>query len=271
MPVASYRRVLLTLVALAAPAAVSAQPRSADLRALLQEGQTAYQQEHYRRAQELFARVFAETGNAELLYNLALCHRGMGEPADAARYLRRFLVARPTHPDRTSIERTLAEMEASAAELNRVPGQGASTPPSASATGAPPPPRLERDTGLDGPATRVPVPVVPATPRPTPWVRWTLLGVGVVGVGAGLGMVLSARGHVSDAPSAANEQDYNDALSSASTLRGVGAVVLGVGAVAVGAGIVHWLVASPSPERPASRPSVAFGVGPGALVVSGRW
>ncbi len=267
MRVGWSQRALWATAMVSAAAAASGQPRPADLRALLQEGQVAYQEQRYRRAQELFSQVFEATGNPELLYNLALCHRAMGEPAEAARYLRRFLVARPQHPERASMERTLAELEASAQVIAQ-PGPTATAQPGVTGT---PPPRLERDTGLDGPPAARPLPPGPTAPRPSPWLRWTLLGAGVVGVGAGAGMILSARGRVSDAASAANDSDYLEALDAASTLRGAGVVVMSVGVVALGAGIVHWVTSRPAAERPLGHPPVAVGIGPGSVMLSGRW
>jgi tetratricopeptide (TPR) repeat protein len=260
----SWQALVLAMVWSGASGVASAQTRSpAELRSLLTEGQEAYQQQRYRRAQEAFSAVFAQTGNPELLYNLALCHRGMGEPGEAARYLRRFLVARPQHPERAAIERTLAELEASA--------QALAPTPAAPAPAAPPPPPLERATALDSPARTVAPAPTPAASSPTPWLRWTLLGTGVVAAGVGTGMILSARGRVDGAGSAANEQAYLDELDAASSLRGAGAVVLGVGVAALGVGLARWLFVRPAGTVPSRRASLSLGAGPGALMLFGRW
>jgi tetratricopeptide (TPR) repeat protein len=257
-----WQALVLAMVWSGASGVASAQTRSdTELRSLIAEGQGAYQQQRYRRAQEAFLEVFSQTGNPEMLYNLALCYRGMGEPGEAARYLRRFLVARPQHPDRASMERTLTELEASAQALAQAPP---AAPPS-----APSPPPLERTTALDGPA-RVVAPT-PEASAPTPWLRWTLLGTGVVAAGVGTGMILSARGRVDGAASAANEQAYFDELDGASSLRSAGAVVLGVGVAALGVGLAHWLFVRPARAASARRASLSLSAGPGAVMLLGRW
>lgn len=259
-----WQALVMAMVWSGASGVASAQTRSpAELRSLLAEGQEAYQQQRYRRAEEAFSAVFAQTGNPELLYNLALCHRGMGEPGEAARYLRRFLVARPQHPDRAAMERTLAELEASAQAL-------AQAPPAAPAN-APSPPPLERSTPLDGPARVVAPAPGPAASAPSPWLRWTLLGTGVVAAGVGTGMILSARGRVDGAGAAANERAYLDELDAASSLRSAGAVVLGVGVAALGVGLAHWLFVRPAGAASARRASLSLSAGPGAVMLFGRW
>lgn len=259
-----WQALVMAMVWSGASGVASAQTRSdAELRSLIAEGQGAYQQQRYRRAQEAFMEVFSQTGNPEMLYNLALCYRGMGEPGEAARYLRRFLVARPQHPDRVSMERTLAELEASAQAL-------APAPPATAPT-APLPPPLERTTALDGPARVVAPAPTPTASAPTPWLRWTLLGTGVVAAGVGTGMILSARGRVDGAASAANEQAYLDELDAASSLRSAGAVVLGVGVAALGVGLAHWLFVRPAGGASSRRATVSWGAGPGAVMLFGRW
>jgi hypothetical protein len=46
----------------------------------------------------------------DLVYNLALCHKAMGETAEAIRLLQEFLDANPDTADRAAVEAMIAEM-----------------------------------------------------------------------------------------------------------------------------------------------------------------
>ena len=76
------------------------------------------------------------------LYNIAQCHRQLGEREQAITLYRRFLAASPNAPDRPEVERRVAELEAELAAARPAPRTetlpAISTPQTADTTRTPP-------------------------------------------------------------------------------------------------------------------------------------
>jgi len=67
----------------------------------------------YRRAMEEFKVAYVEEPDPAFLYNIAECHRRLGEVPDALVFYRRFLLLAPAGaPARPSVEKRIAELQA---------------------------------------------------------------------------------------------------------------------------------------------------------------
>jgi hypothetical protein len=103
-------------------------------------------------------------------------------------------------------------------------------------------------------------------------------GAGVVGIGVGTVLALSAKSTFDDADAECNEENFctpkGVALREDAVSRGnVATLVFGVGSAALIGGAVLWLTA-PSRDAAAARAPVArvqVGVGPGQVRVRGTW
>jgi tetratricopeptide (TPR) repeat protein len=73
-------------------------------------GVELYRVGQFEAASKRFAMAYAFMPAPDLLYNLALCHKAMGETAEAVRLLREFLDANPDTADRATVEAMIAEM-----------------------------------------------------------------------------------------------------------------------------------------------------------------
>ena len=131
-----------------------------------------------------------------------------------------------------------------------------------------PPPQVETP---HAPAPVTPPPAPPEQPpASTSPVRWIGLGVGAAGVvalGVGGALALSAKSQydsvASECPPAGCNPDGFDARTSARSRADVATVVLVAGAAAVAGGALVWMLA---PSRP-----VSVGVGAGTVAVRASW
>jgi hypothetical protein len=258
------RTLVLSLVAALAVAprgalAQTAQP-TPDPAQLLAEGTQDFANNRYRSALERFQRVFDITGNPALLFNISLCWQRMGEPGEAARALRRYLLASPSLPERPRLEAQLQELEAQDRQLHPTaptpPVAATPTAPVVTPPGTPPPGRAV------GPLQRF----------PGPW----LLGAGGVAVTAtGVAFLVLGAGNASTAEAAGQESAYLQARERFGTYNVVGSVLVGVGALAVAGAAVWFLLSAPSTRERGTltlRPYLALAPeGAPGLGLAGRW
>jgi tetratricopeptide (TPR) repeat protein len=73
-------------------------------------GVELYRVGQFEAASKRFAMAYAFMPVPDLVYNLALCHKAMGDAAEAIRLLQEFLDANPDTPDRATVEAMIAEM-----------------------------------------------------------------------------------------------------------------------------------------------------------------
>jgi tetratricopeptide (TPR) repeat protein/uncharacterized protein YkwD len=73
-------------------------------------GVELYRVGQFEAASRRFAMAYAFMPVPDLVYNLALCHKAMGESEEAVRLLQEFLDANPDTADRASVEAMIAEM-----------------------------------------------------------------------------------------------------------------------------------------------------------------
>ena len=127
------------------PAPGSADPARA--RAHFDLGKRYFEVDEYRRAIEEFKAAHIEEPDPAFLYNIAECHRHLGENRDAMVFYRRFLALSPANaPQRATVEKRLAELQAkvreepAAATTSGAPAATAATPapaPAAAPASAP--------------------------------------------------------------------------------------------------------------------------------------
>jgi hypothetical protein len=236
----------LVAVLFARPAVAQTLPQ--EPAAIFRVGIEAFEAGNFRIALEAFERLFALRGNPDLLFNIYRCHRAMGDPAQAAVALRRYLLARPDRVDRAELESELTRLDAQARALT-LP-----TPtPSPTPTPAPiAPPR---------PVAPTPTPAREVGPGP-----WITLGLGAALAGTGAALMVLAGSAQSDAANATSERARQSSLDGASSQHTAGVVMLGVGGAAVLGGVL-WRVLAP--RGPAV--DVVPGSGRVAVSVTVRW
>ena len=142
------------------------------------EGRKLYQISDYRAALQEFKRAFLFKEDPVFLFNIAQCHRQLGEREEAVTFYRRYVAAAPEAENRAQVEKIIRELQSA-------------RPPPPEPAAPPPPVTLE--------ARPEPVPVIstapPAEPEPAPvykrWWFWTL--VGAAAAGAATAVLLSRQ------------------------------------------------------------------------------
>jgi hypothetical protein len=175
----------------------------------------------YREALDGFKDAYRNYEDPTFLFNIAQCHRQLGDKLQAVRAYRSYLSKQPRAPNHVQVREMIAKLEKQLADeqaSRASPPQGTLSPspqpmPSAAAPpGEPPssqtpqvePPPSEPPAVSASPATEAPAAaVLVAAPQPRPsrrpiykrwWLWTTVAAVVVVGVGVGVGVGLSQSG-----------------------------------------------------------------------------
>jgi hypothetical protein len=181
-----------------------------------QQGQRLYTVSRYREALEQFKNAFLAVEDPVFLYNIAQCHRLLGESAEAARFYRRYIEAAPSGSERTRAEKWIAELESApgTAPAPVSPAPRPSPPPVTPPAGASPPmaaaspppaspqlmgsgPSLEPPPVAGEPAPGLNLTAPPPAdtePRPIYKKWWFWAGVGAVVVVGGVVAAAAAKG-----------------------------------------------------------------------------
>jgi tetratricopeptide (TPR) repeat protein len=107
-----------------APGPVLADPSQA--RAHFDRGRSYFEVEDYRKAIVEFKAAQVEKPDPAFLYNIAECHRRLGEPSEALLFYRRFLETAPAgDKTRPVVEQRVAELKTVAEEPKTGSGEGA--------------------------------------------------------------------------------------------------------------------------------------------------
>jgi hypothetical protein len=278
--------------------AVAQVAQVAQARTHYEKGRSYFQVGEYRKALEEFKAAHVEKNDPAYIYNIAECHRQLGEPKDAVVFYRRFLrLVPPTHPLRSDAERLITELEATPASANAAspPPAGREAGPSPSLAPAPPtPPTSAVSTGATQPVVDSPRPA-PAPAAPTPvagqpapltiqetardrpgprgsrrTAAYVVGGAGVIALGVGgyFGFRARSKWRESDPHCPADQCDaVGYSLSDqAGTSARIADVAIGAGLV--GAGVAAYLFftsrATPAPSQTAaSRIRLQPEIGPG--------
>jgi tetratricopeptide (TPR) repeat protein len=182
--------VVLTLFTPAAANADSARLREA--RAHYEQAVANYNLDEYAPALAEFREAYRIKPDPSFLFNIAQCHRKLGQNDAALDFYRKYLRNLPDAPNRADVERMIAELHAK--ETAPQPDATPAPAPVAAPTPVPAPPPLA------APAPEATLIATPATPAPQPsspvykrWWFWT--GVGVIVVSAVvIGVVASSKG-----------------------------------------------------------------------------
>ena len=89
----------------------AADPRLDSARAHSQEGDSYYKLEKYANAITEYEQAYLAKPDPSFLYNIAQCHRLMGQGAEAIKFYRRFLKDAPTAPNRAVAEKHIRDLE----------------------------------------------------------------------------------------------------------------------------------------------------------------
>jgi hypothetical protein len=176
---------LLILVGL--PAMVRAEDRQR-ARELYRQGTQHYDVGDYKLALDSFKEAYHQFESPEILFNIAQCHRQLGEDVQAVREYRMYLLKASEAQNRSEVQALIAKLEKAIAEAQA----NKSAPPLPTVEPRPP---LQQEASAP-PSAPAPAPVVVVEPKATPvykkWWLWTIVGVVVVG-GVVTGAVVATR------------------------------------------------------------------------------
>ena len=103
--------VLVALLLMSGQPSRAADPRLDAARAHSQEGDSYYKLEKYANAITEYEQAYLAKPDPSFLYNIAQCHRLMGQGAEAIKFYRRFLKDAPTAPNRAVAEKHIRDLE----------------------------------------------------------------------------------------------------------------------------------------------------------------
>ncbi|HET6283116.1 MAG TPA: hypothetical protein VFH73_19315 [Polyangia bacterium] len=182
----------LIWTSLQAPAVAEERNQVEKARAHFEHGERLYKVSRYREALEEFKEGFVSKADPVFLFNIAQCHRLLGEREEALTFYRRYLQADPRSFRRLEIEKRIHDLETQIA-VDPTPPPPPRTAPRPAASAAPvtmPPPVAPVVTSLapanpTAPAaTSLVLTARPDEPAPTarPLYRrwWVWTGIGVV-------------------------------------------------------------------------------------------
>lgn len=128
-------------------------------RALYREGSRQYDLGDFRAALDSFKRAYLAHEEAGILFDIAECHRQLGENAEAVQAYQSYLRRKPDAPNRADVEALIAKLQGASAPSPAAPAPKPSTSlPVAAAPAATAPP----------PAPVPPVAPSSSTPAPAP-------------------------------------------------------------------------------------------------------
>jgi tetratricopeptide (TPR) repeat protein len=145
--------VLVALLLMSGRPSHAADPRLDAARAHSQEGDSYYKLEKYANAITEYEQAYLAKPDPSFLYNIAQCHRLMGQGAEAIKFYRRFLKDAPAAPNRAVAEKHIRELEDASPGIH---------PPAPAATPAPP-----VTSSRPPPVAPAPVTVIPPTEPPS--------------------------------------------------------------------------------------------------------
>jgi tetratricopeptide (TPR) repeat protein len=160
-------RLIVALLLLLAGGVARAQSRTEKAREHYLQGDAYYKLDKYREALQEYEQAYIIKSDPSFLYNIAQCHRLMGDKLEALKFYRRYLKDAPEAPNRAVAEKHVKDLETALSRIpepNDEPAHAGSATPSGARSGAqaasPPPP-----APLPAPASS---PTSPEPPTPVP-------------------------------------------------------------------------------------------------------
>jgi len=169
---------------------------AAQARVHFERGRTFFEVDEYRKAIAEFKAAHIEKPDPAFLYNIAECHRRLGEVADALVFYRRYLATAPQNDKtRALVDQRIAELKAVAEDSKLAPPDAPTVSAGAGAgageglaLNAPPPSGDPAAVTIERPAP------APAPHAPPFYTRpWFIVTVGAVLVGSALGIWALSR------------------------------------------------------------------------------
>src|SRR5262249_49648648 len=133
-------------------------PNAEKARAHFQQGDTYFKLDKYPAALQEFEQAYLAKQDPSFLYNIAQCHRLMGNRVEAIRFYKRYLSDAPGAPNRVVAEKHMRDLE-SAKSAEDLTGAHPAPPPPVPVSPGPPPP----GAGEAPPPGAPPTPPAPAT------------------------------------------------------------------------------------------------------------
>ena len=152
--------VLLAAWLSAGQPARAADPRTESARQHSAEGDAYYKLEKYGNAIGEYEQAYLAKSDPSFLYNIAQCHRLMGQNAEALNFYRRFLKDAPNAPNRAVAEKHIKDLE-DASHATLEPPPVAAPPPE-----VPPAPEPAAPAAPPNPATTTTAPTLALRPPP---------------------------------------------------------------------------------------------------------
>jgi Tetratricopeptide repeat len=147
---------VLLWTTLAGVSSASAQDDADAAKAHFSKGTRLYEVGEYRQALDEFKAAHLAKPDPAFLYNIAQCHRQLGDLEQAVTLYKRYLVASPNAANRADVEKRVAEMEAELAARKQRGAAEAPAAPVATQPAASPP----------APVAAVPSPIAPVPSAP---------------------------------------------------------------------------------------------------------
>lgn len=155
----------LSVVLLAsAGAARAGDPNAEKARAHFQQGDTYFKLEKYAIALQEFEQAYLAKQDPSFLYNIAQCHRLMGNRVEAVRFYKRYLNDAPNAANRPVAEKHIRDLESALGAEELTGAHPAAPPPAPGSANAP----GGRGPGMPPPQSTTPPPVALAAPAPQP-------------------------------------------------------------------------------------------------------
>src|SRR5215217_5775702 len=103
---------LTVVLLLAGRSARAADAKAEQARAHFQQGDTYFKLDKYANALQEFERAYLAKQDPSFLYNIAQCHRLMGNRVEAIRFYRRYLKDAPNAPNKDVADKHIKDLEA---------------------------------------------------------------------------------------------------------------------------------------------------------------
>jgi hypothetical protein len=250
-----HRQALIAAALVLACGAATAAPKSRAAKVQFEAGVAAYKASDYAGASAAFGKSFALEGDVETLFAWAQAERKQSHCDKASELYVKLLAMKLPAANKSVVKGQLDECkriiaDEKATEQAAIKARAAEDARAAADAKAARPPQDDHPIAAPVPEP-MPAPVLePAPATSKPWFEDplgdTLVGLGVIGVGLGTVMLLSANSAQHDSASAPNVEAFK-ILDDRAKSRGTIGLVAGVGGAAlIVAGVVRYATRSSS-------------------------